>query len=296
MRNLFIIDYLCTIQTNNLFLYTNQTMNLASYLKALLSNLIDDYKKLLVRTSGLTLAFTIVCFLIVALLLRYSDFDPSSYKKQLSLLSYFYTSYSTGETYSIVDLTTIVFLFFASLVSIALLRSDANDNKEFEIFKSVKRIKLNDFLWLGSVFFVSGLFDYLLFRLNNLINDGVENKELAKWMYNFLMYPCRGFIPWMLFSLSIYKVTADVKLNWTFKKVCFVFIAFWIINAFSYELSVYIRVYVLDLLVIPVDLERKFVFESILGIGLIAFNFVGYYSVMTTSLRLLEPGKQEITQ
>ncbi len=102
------------------------------------------------------------------------------------------------------------------------------------------------------------------------------------------MYLLREFIPWILFALTIYKTTNNAKLRLNFKKIWFLFVAYWIINMSAYEFSIFIRSYVFDFVLIPLDVEKKFLFESILGIGLIGFNFTGYYAVMTHSVFLIE--------
>ena len=77
-------------------------MNLKTFIKKQFEDFIEVYDKYLIRTSGITLTYTLFCFLAIALLARFSDFDPSVLKKQFSLLSYFFTRYSKGNTYSIV--------------------------------------------------------------------------------------------------------------------------------------------------------------------------------------------------
>ena len=120
------------------------------------------------------------------------------------------------------------------------------------------------------------------------MSKGIDNKEFVKWFHNLLMYALKGFIPWILFSLTIFKLSMGKRLNLTFIKICYLFVAYAIINSFSYELSTYIRSYVLGLVLIPCDPERKFFFESILGIGLIAFSFIVYCVGMVGSLKLME--------
>lgn len=263
-------------------------MTLSNYLKTLLTNLVDTYKKNFLRTMGTIFVYTIICFLVVAVLLRFSNFDHSSIKKQVSLLSYFLTFYSAGETYSIVDLTNIVFLFFVSLFSISLIRSNADEKVEFKISKSFTSIRLNDFFTFIIVLLGCSLIDFPLFQSDRFLSTNIDNKGLIKWTHNLLMYLLREFIPWILFALTIYKTTNNVKLNMNFKKILFLFITFWIINMFTYDFSIFLRSYLFDFVLIPLDIDKKFLFESILGIGLVGFNFTGYYAVMTNSVILIE--------
>ena len=92
-------------------------MSFANYLKEQLNDFVESYRKFLFQTFGTALSYSIICFAVTALLLRFSDFDKTSIAKQISLLSYFFHRYSKGDTYSIIDLTKSFFIFFVSFFS-----------------------------------------------------------------------------------------------------------------------------------------------------------------------------------
>jgi hypothetical protein len=287
------LDFLTKMYTFNCFKPDIKLMSLTNYLKSLFSELIDSYRKYFIRTSGIVLAYTIICFIVVALLSRFSNFDPTNYKKQISLLSYFSTNYSAGNTYGIVDLTSIVFLFFVSIFSISLIRWNKDDGEEFKLEKSLKNVKMNDIISFLLIFLICSIIDFLLFKTERFLVSIIEEKGFAWWVHNLLLFPMRNFIPWTLFSLTIYKVITSRTIRITFKTTWLLFIAFWIINAFAYEFSLYVKFYLFDLILIPVNIEKRFYFESILGISLIGSIFIGYYAVMTASVKLLDEDKPE---
>ena len=119
-------------------------MKLTDFLKKQFEDFIEVYNKFLFRTSGITLTLTLLCFIVIALLVRFSDFDPTVGKKQFSLLSYFFVRYSKGEVYSIVDLSKTVFIFFVSIFSLGLTRSNPNkeENTELKVGDFLKQISL----------------------------------------------------------------------------------------------------------------------------------------------------------
>jgi len=118
-------------------------MTLTNFLKEQLTIFVENYKKYFKPTFGVAITFTTLCFVIAALLFRFSDFDPSVTAKQISLLSYFFHRYSKANTYSIVDITKTVFIFFVSLFSLGMLRLHKNDMERNELsfkhfFRSIK--------------------------------------------------------------------------------------------------------------------------------------------------------------
>src|SRR6185436_13280926 len=102
-------------------------MTFSNYLKGQLTDFVDCYRKYFWRTLGTVLTYTVVCFVAMALLLKFSDFDTTSGKKQVSLLSYFFTRYSNKGIYSLVDLAKTVFIFFVAFFSLGLTRLTKNE-------------------------------------------------------------------------------------------------------------------------------------------------------------------------
>src|SRR5436190_10529542 len=103
-------------------------MNFSEYLKRQFTAFVEGYTKYFWRTLGAVLIYTIICFAAMAFLLRFSDFDTANGKSQISMLSYFFTRYSSKEVYSLVDLAKTVFIFFVALFSIGLTRQTKNEN------------------------------------------------------------------------------------------------------------------------------------------------------------------------
>ncbi|MFI5140716.1 MAG: hypothetical protein ACHQII_00040, partial [Bacteroidia bacterium] len=91
-------------------------------MKQQFAHFVDSYKKYFWHTVATVLVFTVLCFVTIAVLFEFSDFDESTSKKQVSLLSYFFHRYSAKNIYSLVDLSKTVFIFFVSLFSIGLYR------------------------------------------------------------------------------------------------------------------------------------------------------------------------------
>jgi hypothetical protein len=263
-------------------------MNFYLYLKKSLQDIIENYDKLLIRTFGITLLLTIFSFIIIALLLKYSSFVQSS-PKQISLLSYIFHRYSAGDVYSLVDLSKSVLLFFISIFSIGLYRLniDETDKKEVDIITFLKSIKLEDLLILSLILFLCLILDFGLFYLDSFRAKQMLNTDLTRPL-NASIYLLRIYLPIFLFSLSACKLLNNKTIKLNFKKILFVFISFWMFNELAYEFSVLIRSNVFDFIVGAFPFESQFFVESILGIPLIAFFFVGYHSVMTNSVILID--------
>ncbi|MFI5142144.1 MAG: hypothetical protein ACHQII_07290, partial [Bacteroidia bacterium] len=60
------------------------------------------------------------------------------------------------------------------------------------------------------------------------------------------------------------------------------FLSLWFFNEFAYEVSLFVRPTIFNLILIPFSEERKYLYESLLGTTLIAFYFLGYYSALTS--------------
>jgi len=263
-------------------------MRLTTFLKKQFEDFIEVYDKYLLRTSGITLTYTLFCFIAIALLVRFSEFDPSS-NKQLSLLSYFFTRYSIGNIYSIVDLSKTVFIFFVSIFSLGLTRinPDKQENTELKVTDFLKQICINDILYLVGILFLCSILDYILFRLDGFSLAHLRDHGADKLFYVFT-YLFRIYAPLMLFGLTTYRLSSNKKLKITTRKVFFLFISLWLFNEFAYEFSVFVRTYLFGLILFPIGIVKQYFVESFIGMALIAFYFVGYHSAMTTSLKLLD--------
>jgi hypothetical protein len=267
-------------------------MKLNTFLKSQLEDFVNVYSKYFFRTMGITLILTLICFVVIALLEKFSDFDPSIKLKQISLLSYFFSRYSKGDTYSLIDLSKTVFIFFVSIFSLSLCRlsQDKKDNSELKILAFLKRIHYKDYFILIGILLISSLFDFLMFRIERISHLNVSNNELYYYIHG-IIFLLRIYLPLILFGITIYRLIKGKAFKLTFRKLLFIFISLWLFNEFAFEFSLVIRNYVFGLILLPFKIENYFLFESILGIGLVAFYFLGYYSALTTSIELLDDKK-----
>ena len=265
-------------------------MEFSTYLKKQLIDFIDSYKKYLLRTSGAAVTFTILCYVVAALLVRYSTFDPTNIRKQSSLLSYFYLRYSIGETYSLVDLIKTVFIFFVATFSIGLLRLSASGEgkEDFSFSKVIQQIRMGDYLLLFLVFLTGGMADFILCKAEGLSVSQISGYNFRNWLHSVIFH-LRIYVPMILFSVAIYRRTSASRTRLTFRRIMLLYISLWFFNEFAYEFLIFFRSLVLEFILIPaVDLEKKYIFESFLGGPILAFFFVGYHSVLTFSLKHTE--------
>jgi hypothetical protein len=267
-------------------------MKLTNYLKEQLTDFVEVYRKCFFRTYGVTITFTIICFLSAAILLRYSYFDKSLIRKQISLLSYFFHRYSKAKTYSIIDLTKSLFIFFVSLYSLGLIRLKnykEEQGKKLSFKHFFSNIKLNDFLALILTLFITAIIDYILFKIDSYSILNIQNINAAVYIHE-LLFHLNIYLPLILFAITIRLLTTEKKSKLTFKRILFLYISLWLFNEFAFEFSLWIENHLFGLILMPfADSEKYYLFESFIAIPLIAFYFLGYYSAMTTSLILTEP-------
>src|ERR1017187_1274125 len=139
------------------------------YLKQLLADIVNSYKKYFWKTSGTALTYTVLCFVSIGILLKFSDFDTQNAKRQVSILSYFFSRFSIKDTYSLVDLSHTVFVFFVSLFSIGLTKMSGEENaSELSFGMFIKTISARDVAYLFGILTVSSAVDFGLFKLYNL--------------------------------------------------------------------------------------------------------------------------------
>jgi len=257
-----------------------------SFLKDQLNDFVDVYKKYLFKTSGLTVALSVIILITVAILLKYSDFDSSSTRKQISLLSYFFLKYSSKDTYSLVDLSKNVFIFFMSIFSILMIRfsKTQKDSGDIKLSNLMSNIDFMDFIYLLCVLIFCSIIDYFLFQLDTFSVKNIVNQSLNTWTHNVDLYLLRVYIPLILFSIAIKKIVTENKRKITFINICQLCVSIWIINEFMYEFFSFIRLYLFGFILAPFEQDNKFIYESVFGVILIAFSFLGYYSGMTKSL------------
>lgn len=262
-------------------------MKTSSHLKKQFIDSVEVYRNYFQRTLGIAFAGAFVCIIGSAILLRFSNFDHSVTSKQVSLLSYFFHFYSKGDTYSLVDLTKSVFLFLVSLFAIGLLRiqKHGNDNKEIPLGTFVKQLTARDFGSVIGMLLIVSLVDFILFKISGYFASEAAVDASSKYLYN-VCYELRVYLPLLLFSLTVYALSLKPGVVLSFKRIVLLLVSLWLMNVFAYEFMLWMRAYVLGLILMPVTDAGKFYYvESILGIPLILTYFLGYYSAMTTALK-----------
>jgi len=129
--------------------------------------------------------------------------------------------------------------------------------------------------------------DFSLFKID-FSAFNAKSKNVVLYIHD-ICFHLRIYLPLILFSLTIRRLTSVEKTKITLKRILFLYISLWICNEFSFEISSWVRSLVFGLILMPFDNPDNYYFiESVIGIPLIAFYFLGYYSAMTTSLKLTE--------
>ncbi|SFE91319.1 hypothetical protein SAMN05518672_11227 [Chitinophaga sp. CF118] len=262
-------------------------MTFTSYLKGLLSDFVDYYQKYLRRTFGVTLVFTVLCFVGAALLLHFSDFARSVSVKQISLLNTFFIRYSKADTYSLVDLTKSVFLFFVALFSLGFTRL-ANDKTSGKFNLFIRKITLKDITFLLGIFILTSLIDYIFFKLERYSIVHAPSNAVSIY-FQGLLFHLRIYVPLILFALTICSLTVSEKVLLTFKRILFLYISLWLFNEFAFEIASWANAHFLSFILLPfANSKSLYLYESILEIPLIAFFFLGYHVAMTTPIKQTE--------
>ena len=249
-------------------------MQFSLYLKNLLTEFVDVYKKYFTSTVRAALLWTILCFAIAQVLATYCEYDPGIKAQPVSILSFFILRFSINSTYSFVDLVKIIFIFFVAIFSINLNR----------------KVKVKDVIYLLGILIVCALLDCALFRLNTQLQSTFQGNQHALLWFNGIIFQLRIYLPMMLFAIII-QLCLDNNLL-TPQKIFFLFIALWLFNEFSYEFIMIIRPTLFSLIMITLKpLTYRYIVETVLGIPLIGFLFLGYYCAMTAPFYLPEGKK-----
>jgi hypothetical protein len=256
-------------------------MTFTHYLKEQLTDFVESYRKYLLPTFGTTLKNTVLCFILSAILFHFSEFDKANTTKQISLLSYYFNRYSKAETYSIIDLTKSVFLFFVSVFSVGLIRLEQPKKNKISFKQNTSHVHFKDLTYLFATLIAVSFLDYAFFSIDGISNARVQNLPLAKYFHDSLFH-LRIYIPLFFFSITIRSLVSTDTARLTFKRVLLLYISLWLFNEIAYEMSLWVRTHLFALLLIPFSgSDKYYLYESILGIPLIAFYFPGYYSAMT---------------
>lgn len=270
-------------------------MRFTDFLKSQLVDFVEVYRKYFTRTFGIAVTYASVCFVIAALLLRFSNFDKTVTGRQISLLSYLFHRYSKGSTYSLVDLVKSAFIFFVCLFSLGLYRVSRNNPgaEEFRFKDFLNAVKFTDILWLLIVFILTSILDFSFTKVAYFSALNIRNANADIYVQETFFH-LRIYVPLILFTLTIWNLVSSEKTKITFKTILFLYISLWLYNEFAYEISAWVRGHVFGLVLMRFGDSGKFyLFESLIGIPLIAFFFLGYYSAMTGLMRLSStPSKQ----
>ncbi|KAA5532442.1 hypothetical protein F0919_16775 [Taibaiella lutea] len=268
-------------------------MTFTQYLKVQLTDFVDTYKKYYLKTNGTTIIFTLITFLFIALLFHFSIFDETNAKKTISLLSYFFVRYSVADTYSIVDLSKTVFIFFVSIFSISLVKLERNKTaiNDFNFSHFLKNISGKALGYLLAAMLICIVADYFLFRLDSLSIKNYGGSPSTKWLHGML-FMLRVYIPLIIFSITNYIVLTGHAGKLNFKNMLYLFTSLWMFNEFAYECSLFVRGHIFDLILLPFSEDNHYLIESFLGVVLVAFYFLGYHVAMTHSIILLNTEEQ----
>lgn len=253
-------------------------MRVSNFLKNQLIDFADVYRKLLLKTVWITTVLSIATLMSIALLEKFSINGSNT----IGLLNFLFTRHRY-DTYNLVDLSKSIFILFVSIFSICLIRYDdaMTNDKEYKLIKFLSKFQLWDFICLIGVLILCLIIDYLLFQLDPFIISSVGNDSFGNWISNINLYVLRDFISLFLFSITIHNLTSDDKIKIKSRQIFYLFLAVWFMNTFASACYIYINAFVFQLILVPFRQADKYIYESFLGIILIAFNFLGYYSAMT---------------
>lgn len=260
-------------------------MTFTTYLTKQLADIVDVYRKYLKTTYSTCLAITVFCFVIMAFLIGVGNLGQWFFDKPPGLITYFLTRYSTKDTYRIIDLSKIILLFFISLFSLSISKFEKTEDIEETEKPTSPKIGTNHIIPLLLVFILCIGIDYGLTKIENLF-DFTVNRTI-RWFY-YIIFLLRIYIPLFLFSFMIYLLKSEDFPKINFKKLLFLFASFWLFNEFAIELAAFVRSHIINLILLPYGDHNTCVEESLLSIPIVAFWFLGYHSVMNSSLSIMD--------
>jgi hypothetical protein len=266
-------------------------MTLGTFLKKQLPDVVSVYQALFKKTFGITVLLSFV-FLLVTAAIQIGSGPGADTTGRLSVLNYLWYRYSTANSYSLIDMSKAVLIFVISFFSIALSRKMLNDKDtpNVHLGSFFDKIKPSDLGFLFGALAACLVIDYLLYQLS-LSSADIHNKAIGQWVY-FLVHFLRIFLPLLLFSFASRLALTNGKLSITLKECLFILISLWIFNELAYEFSLFVRSHIFLLILAPFPADKYFFVESILSIPLIAVLFLGYHSVITNSMKMLQDGDE----
>ena len=242
-------------------------MQFSLFLKKLLTEFVDVYKKYFTSTVRAALLWTILCFALVQVLATYCNYDPGIKAQPVSVLSFFILKFSINNTYSFVDLARTLFIFFVAIFSVNLNQ----------------KVTVKSILYLLGTLIVCALLDCALFRLNYQLQSLFPTNIHALIWVNEVIVLLRNYLPLILFAVIIQLCLG----KFTTKHIGLLIISLWLFNELSYEFIMMVRPLIFSLIMITLKpATYRYVLESVLGIPLIGFLFLGYYCAMTAPFYL----------
>jgi hypothetical protein len=244
-------------------------MQFSLFLKKLLTEFVDVYKKYFTSTVRAALLWTILCFAISQVLATYCIYDPGIKAQPVSVLSFFILKFSINNTYSFVDLTRTIFIFFVAIFSVNLNQ----------------KVTVKNVLYLVGILAVCGLLDCALFRLNYQLQSLFPTNIHALIWVNEVIVLLRNYLPLILFAIIIQVCLG----KFTTKHIGVLLISLWLFNELAYEFIMMVRPLIFSLIMITLKPPTyRYIVESVLGIPLIGFLFLGYYTAMTAPFYIPE--------
>lgn len=153
---------------------------------------------------------------------------------------------------------------------------------------SFRAFQFNTVLILIFVLLIVSVLDYYLFQAQTYFSTISSNTNVDLYLRS-LCFHLRIYLPLIVFAIALWSLTAVNKTRITFKRILFLYISLWLCNEVVFEFLGWVRVHLFGLILIPVtDDEHYYLFESILGVPLIACFFLAYYAAITMPLILTE--------
>lgn len=260
-------------------------MKFNSYLRNQLTDFVEVYHKFWVPTFNVTLLYSLACFIIVGVLARVSPLGSLMEQADISLLSFFFSKYSSEEHYYFSDLSMIVFAFGVSLFSLGLARIHHREleESEYKLQDFLREIKSTDIVDLGLVLVASSVVDFLLYKGGMRIYNSKFLGSLHLYMWH-IVYFIRIYLPLILFSIFTVRLINREKFRFSAKAILFLLVSCWIFHATTVEIWYFVRNYVFDLILLPFRPEARLIAESLLGVVLMALFIPGLQSVMICPL------------
>ncbi|MFI5158559.1 MAG: hypothetical protein ACHQF4_06810, partial [Sphingobacteriales bacterium] len=208
----------------------------------------------------------------VQVLATYCSYDPGIRVQPVSVLSFFILKFSINSTYSFVDLARTLFIFFVAIFSVNL----------------TKKVTIKNVIYLLCTLAFCALFDCALFRLNTQMQTLFSTNTHALIWVNEVILLLRNYLPLILFAIIIQLCIGKFNI----KLIGFLLIALWLFNELAYEFIMLVRPLLFSLIMVTLKpMTWRYVLESVLGIPLIAFLFLGYYCALTAPFYLPEEKK-----